>query len=139
MTHSTETLTLPRPLINTILTHAQKSPDMEVCGLISEDSSQEKYYYPISNVAAAPEARFLMDGPEQIAAMKQMRERGQTLLAIVHSHPKAAAIPSQQDIADSSYKALYYLITSLNTKGVLELRAYRQLDNGMQEIELILE
>jgi proteasome lid subunit RPN8/RPN11 len=71
--------------------------------------------------------------------MKKMRDRKQALFAIVHSHPTSAAIPSDLDIEENSYKNAYYVIISLNTKGVLEMRAYTHNDDSMQEVDLILE
>jgi len=68
-----------------------------------------------------------------------MREKQQELFAIVHSHPNASAVPSQRDIEKNGYKDVYYIIISLNTKGVLEMRAYVQDKESMQEIDLILE
>lgn len=142
-----QTLYLPRPLVNKILAHAQKNPGIEVCGLIasSTDSlvTDKKDYYPIDNISDQPHCRFLMDAPQQIEAMKQMREKQQQLFAIVHSHPTTAARPSRLDIDENSYKDVFYIIISLNTKGVLEMRAYvQQQDNmpgQMREIELVLE
>lgn len=134
-----QTLYLPRPLVNKILAHAQKNPDVEICGLIANDQENNKYYYAVDNIAQDPEHHFLMDAPQQIGAMKQMREKQQTLFAIVHSHPDANAEPSQLDIEESSYKNIFYIIISLNTKGVLEMRAYTQKQDSMQEISLILE
>ena len=136
---TTQTLYLPRPLVNMLLTHAQKNPGIEVCGLIANDPSGEKYYYPINNISEDPANRFLMDGSQQISAMKQMREKHQQLFAIVHSHPTTNATPSQLDIEENDHKGVYYLIISLNTKGVLEMRAYIRQQETMQEIELILE
>ncbi len=135
----TQTLYLPRPLVNKILTHAQQNPDIEVCGLIGNSADNRKDYYPISNVAEDPDHRFLMDAPEQIEAMKQMRDKGQQLYAIVHSHPTANAQPSALDIKENSYDNVFYIITSLNTKGVLEMRSFVQQDDAMQEVDLILE
>ena len=139
MPSKNQNLSLPRPLINKILAHAQSNPEIEICGLIGNSSSQQKTYYPIDNIAKNPSCRFLMDAPQQIAAMKKMRDNKQQLLAIIHSHPKAAALPSQHDIDESNYKDVFYLIISLNTKGVLEMRAYTQQQENMQEIELVLE
>lgn len=134
------TLYLPRPLINKVLAHAQQNPEIEVCGLIgSNPSSKQKEYYPISNVSKNPGCRFLMDAPQQISVMKKMRDKQQQLLAIVHSHPKTDAAPSLLDIEQSSYKDAFYLIISLNTKGVLEIRAYSQQQNSMKEVDLVLE
>jgi [CysO sulfur-carrier protein]-S-L-cysteine hydrolase len=135
-----DTLYLPRPLINKVLAHAQQNPEIEVCGLIGSDSaSKQKEYYPISNVSKSPSCRFLMDAPQQISAMKNMRDKHQQLFAIVHSHPDADAVPSALDIEQNSYKDVFYLIISLNTKGVLEIRAYAQQQDSMKEVDLVLE
>jgi proteasome lid subunit RPN8/RPN11 len=139
MKTSAQTLYLPRPLVNKILAHAQHNPNVEVCGLIASDASDKKDYYAIDNVAENPGCRFLMDAPQQIKAMKQMRDRQQQLLAIVHSHPTSNAQPSALDIAENGYRDAFYIIISLNTKGVLEMRAYTQRQDKMQEVELILE
>ena len=139
MQSTQQTLYLPRPLVNKILAHAQKNPDIEVCGLIGNNSSNQKDYYTIDNIAKDPDSHFLMDAQQQINAMKQMREKQQELFAIVHSHPTEKAEPSQLDIDENSYKDVYYIIISLNTKGVLEMRAYIQHADSMQEIALILE
>ncbi len=133
------TLHLPRPLVNKILAHAQKNPEIEVCGLIGNSTSSQKDYYPIDNVAENSSCRFLMDAPQQISAIKKMRDKQQQMFAIVHSHPTTNATPSQLDIDESSYKDVFYIIISLNTKGVLEMRAYTQQQKSMQEVNLILE
>ena len=139
MPSTQQTLYLPRPLVNKILAHAQKNSEVEVCGLIGNSDSDQKDYYAIDNVAKDPECHFLMDAPQQIDAMKKMREKQQTLFAIVHSHPTADAEPSPLDIKENSYKDVFYIITSLNTKGVLEMRAFTQNKDSMQEVDLILE
>lgn len=134
-----ETLYLPRPLVNQLLAHAQKNPETEVCGLIGNNEQDKKDYYPIDNISKNPSCRFLMDAPQQISAMKKMRERKQRLFAIAHSHPTSNAVPSDLDIEESSYKSAFYIIISLNTKGVLEMRAYTHEKDGMREVDLILE
>ncbi len=139
MTTSNQTLFLPRPLVNKILAHAQKNPTIEVCGLIGNSVDNNKDYYRIDNVSKNPSCRFTMDAPQQIKAMKKMREKKQELFAIVHSHPTTNAQPSLLDIKESSYKDTYYIIISLNTKGVLEMRAFTQQKENMQEIGLVLE
>lgn len=139
MTPTSKTIILPRPLVNKILAHAQHNPDIEVCGLIGRSTDGHKDYYPIKNVARNPHCRFLMDAPQQINTIKQMREKDQTLFAIVHSHPTSNAQPSKLDMTENSYPEAFYMIVSLNTKGVLEMRAFEQTGNGMKEVELILE
>lgn len=139
MSATEQTLFLPRPMVNQILAHAQQNPDIEVCGLIGNNAADNKNYYAVDNVSKNPSCRFLMDAPQQIKAMKKMREKQQELFAIVHSHPAANAEPSLLDIKENTYKDVYYIIISLNTKGVLEMRAYTQQTDSMQEIDLVLE
>lgn len=134
-----QALYLPRPLVNKLLAHAQKNPEIEACGLIGNDEENEKHYYPVDNISKNPSCRFLMDAPQQINAMKKMRDKKQALFGIVHSHPTSRAVPSDLDIEENSYKAAFYIIISLNTKGVLEMRAYTHKDDGMLEVDLILE
>ncbi len=136
---TSKALYLPRPLVNKIMAHAQTSPEAEVCGLIGNGPASQKNYYPISNASRNPSCRFLMDAPQQISAMKKMRDKQQQLFAIVHSHPTTNAIPSQLDIDENSYNDVFYIIISLNTKGVLEMRAYTPQQKNMQEVDLILE
>ena len=138
MSATAQTLFLPRPMVNQILAHAQQNPDIEVCGLIGNSAANKKSYYAIDNISKNPSCQFLMDAPQQIKAMKKMREKQEELFAIVHSHPAANAVPSLLDIKESAYKDAYYIIVSLNTKGVLEMRAYTQQTDSMQEIDLVL-
>lgn len=137
-------LELPRSLVNQILAHAQQNPDEEICGLISSkkpgsENSGATRYYRITNIAENKAQRFEMNGSEQIAAMKQMREQGEELMAIVHSHPDAPAIPSALDKENNNYPDVYYLVVSLDTKGVLQLHCFLQTEGEFKPAELVLE
>ena len=132
-----QTLKLPRPLVNTILTQAQQSPENEVCGLIGGREGQAQHCYPIDNTALDQARRYQMDPREQIEAMRQMRDSGEELIAIYHSHPHAPALPSEIDLAEAEYTEVVYLIVSLNTVGVLEMTAFRITNK--QAHELVLE
>ena len=67
-----------------------------------------------------------------------MRDQGEELFAIYHSHPTSPAIPSAVDLEQAVYPAALYLIISLNTKGLLEMRGFRIDDRKAVEIPLIL-
>ncbi len=136
---NTDEICLPRKLTNQLLHLAQVSPDAEVCGLIGADASgMPVCCYPINNDADTPQNRFLLDARQQIGAMKQMRDKGETLFAIYHSHPCTPAIPSATDIEQASYPEALHLIISLSTKGVLELRAFSIRDKTVRELALSL-
>lgn len=131
-------ITLPRPLVNQILRHAQRSAEREVCGLIGGREGTPTKLYPVSNIAADPRRRYEMDPHQQIAAQRAMREHGEELWAIYHSHPESPAVPSAEDLKHLSYPDALYLIISLNTKGVLEMRGFRWINQTMQPVELII-
>jgi proteasome lid subunit RPN8/RPN11 len=132
-------LILPRELVDQIIMHAQQHEEIETCGLISKSGHDPARYYAVKNIAAEPSIRFQMDPAEQIAAMKHMREHGEQLLAIVHSHPASPPVPSAVDIAEIGYPDAYYIIVSLQTKGAAAIRVYRMINTIMQPVALECE
>lgn len=132
-------LLLPRRIVNQLLDHARAHPGQEICGLISARDGAALRAIPVANVAAHPEHRYAMDPAGQIAALRTMRETGEDLLAIYHSHPVSPAAPSTIDIAEAGYPDAIYLIVSLNTKGVLEMRGFRIRERAVNEVALEIQ
>lgn len=132
----TPAVRLPRALINQLLHHAQQSSSAEVCGLIGGIGDVPTRCYPIANIASAPQRLFAMDPAQQIAAMRTMRECGEVLFAIYHSHPDSPSLPSRTDLQQANYPEALYLIISLQTQGVLEMRGFRLKENTVAEIAL---
>jgi proteasome lid subunit RPN8/RPN11 len=133
-----EHIQIPRKITNQLLHLAQISPDLEVCGLIGSKNGQPSSCYPIKNTAEQPQQRFQLDPSQQISAMTKMRAQGEELFAIYHSHPTSPAIPSVTDLNLASYPGALYLIISLNTKGILEMRGFKINQQSAQEIVLSL-
>jgi len=129
---------IPRKITTQLLHLAQISPDTEVCGLIGAKNGLPTHCYPVTNIADQPQQRFLLDAKQQITALAQMRERGEELFAIYHSHPTAPAQPSAIDLELAAYPEALYLIISLNTKGVLEMRGFRLEQGSFKEVTLSL-
>lgn len=135
-----ERVELPRSIVVELLRQAQQSPDAEICGLITAVDDRPVRVIQIRNTAAEPRRLFDMDERQLIDAMKQVRERGETLFAIFHSHPDAKPVPSRNDIERLGYPETLHLIISLHTKGVLQMRGWRldsaeprALEVGVQE------
>jgi Predicted metal-dependent protease of the PAD1/JAB1 superfamily len=129
------TIHIERTVINQILSHALQAPEQEVCGLIGTRAGSARVY-PVKNVAGERDHLFAMDPQQQIEAMRRMRESGEALFAIYHSHPHAPATPSALDLAQAAYPEALYLIVSLNTKGVLEMQGYRLHGQRVEPVEL---
>jgi proteasome lid subunit RPN8/RPN11 len=132
------TIQLSRTLVNQLLTQAQHDASNETCGLIAAKNNIASRVYPVRNVAGDKQHLFEMDPEEQIHAMKTMREAGEELFAIYHSHPDAPASPSATDLEQASYRDVLYLIISLNTKGVLEMRAYKIQQDSFEPVDLAI-
>jgi len=117
-------LSLPAAMRAAILEHALASPDVEVCGLLGGKDGLARTHYPIDNVAAEPATTFLMDPRGQLGAMKDMRERGEDLVGIYHSHPASPAEPSARDLEFAAYPGVAYLIVSLQARNAPELACF---------------
>lgn len=136
MTTTPDRLLIPRPLAVKLMHTAQLSPTAEVCGLMSAKDGIPHALYPIDNVADDPTQRFELDAQQHIDAQRSIREAGETLLAVYHSHPTAPAEPSDLDWDGLGVPEALLLIVSLNTKGVLQTRGWRATDSGFEEVTL---
>lgn len=132
-------LRLPRRIVTQMLDHARNSADREICGLISARNGTVARSMPVANIAPHPECRYRMDPKSQIDALRQIREAGEELAAIYHSHPASPAAPSLTDITEAGYPDAVYLIISLNTEGVLEMRGFQIREEGVLEVALEIE
>jgi proteasome lid subunit RPN8/RPN11 len=68
-------------------------------------------FYPGTNVDRSP-SRYTMEPVEVVRALREMREVGWRLGAIVHSHLKGPATPSATDVREAHYPDALMLIVS---------------------------
>ena len=134
-----EHIQIPLKITKQLLHLAQISPSIEVCGLIGGKNGLPSSCYPIKNSAIQSQQHFQLDASQQISAMTKMRNQGEQLFAIYHSHPSAPATPSMSDLELASYPEALYLIISLNTKGILEMRGFKLDQKYPREIALSLQ
>jgi proteasome lid subunit RPN8/RPN11 len=118
---------------------AEASREVEVCGLVSAKHGQACQLYPVRNIADNPGRRFEMDPGEQIAAMKAMRDKHESLFAIYHSHPRGPAQPSALDIAQAAYPDVLYLIIALSADRETELCGFYLHSHSPQQVELEIQ
>jgi proteasome lid subunit RPN8/RPN11 len=128
---------LPRSAVNRLLAVAQARPGEEVCGFVVR-TADGCAVRPIGNVADDRARRFEMDPAGMIDALRSARDDGEEILAIYHSHPAGPATPSALDQRLAYYPELPYLVISLGTRGVLELRAFHLDPDTCREVPLVL-
>ena len=134
-----DTVHIPRTLINQILEQAQGSSSREVCGLIAGLDGKPTRCLPIENADRDPTHHFLLDPKQQIDAMRAMREQGEELFAIYHSHPDAPPLPSAEDLEQAAYPDALYVVVSLGTTGTLQLRGFHILNKNPRAVDIIVD
>ena len=99
-----------------IIAHAKANLPEEACGMIagSKDGDIKKIekVYLLTNIDHTNE-HFSMDPREQLAAVKDMRANGLTMLGNWHSHPESPSRPSEEDKRLAYDSTVNYLILSL--------------------------
>jgi len=109
-----------------IIVHAREVAPNECCGLIGGmEDGEARNVYRTRNLAADPLVTYESAPEDLFAAQRQMRERGEELIAIYHSHPRATnPEPSATDVRLAYYPSAVYLIVGLGNDEPC-LRAFR--------------
>ena len=117
---------------NKIVDHAKKGLPNEACGLLGGYVEGDKRVvtdvYLLRNVDESRE-HFSMDPAEQLAAIKDIRQKKGVLLGNFHSHPESPSRPSQEDI----------LILSLMNPEELVLNSFHIEKGEVTKEELVIE
>lgn len=103
----------------------------EACGLIGGKKTSTEYeavsVHSVKNAASSPTV-FALDGQGMIDAETRIDDAGHELLAVWHSHPTTAAVPSQVDLADAHkydpHGSLLHVLVSMQGFAP-QVRAYR--------------
>jgi proteasome lid subunit RPN8/RPN11 len=128
-------LDLAPGLLDQIVAHTRSRLPLEGCGILSGRVSTASQFIPITNRLASP-TEFDMEPAELIAALRSLRTNGDSLLAIVHSHPRGPAFPSATDIERAWYRDAAHIIVSFAATETPEVRGFRILDGEVIAIEL---
>jgi proteasome lid subunit RPN8/RPN11 len=112
--------------LDEIIAHACEVNPHECCGLVGGTADgKTQTVYRTRNVAADSAVTYEAAPEDLFTAQRAMRERGEELVAIYHSHPRAKdPQPSATDVRLAYYPSAVYLIVGL---GAAEpcVRAFR--------------
>jgi proteasome lid subunit RPN8/RPN11 len=132
-------LTLAPGILEDVIAHAKAAYPKEGCGLIAgmrpSASLEGRRFIAMTNIAGSA-AEFEMDPAELIKTLKDLRNGGEDLVAIYHSHPHGPAFPSKTDIERAYYPEAAHLIVSLAELERPQVAAFRILEGEALEIEL---
>ena len=131
-------LQLRRELMDAMIAHARETAPEECCGLIGGVSETRAVtLYRLRNVTPHPQSAYEAAPEDLFAAQRQMRERGEDLLAIYHSHPRASdPSPSDTDVRLAYYPSAKYLIIGLGgLEAVVRAFSISEREHRWQQVE----
>lgn len=132
-------LTVPAELLEGVVEHARRAAPLECCGLlagrIADGVSTVSARFEIGNDAASA-TEYETNPRDLFTAFRAMRELGLELLAIYHSHPTSAPVPSRRDLDRNTYgDSVVHLIVGLGGAEP-EVRAWWLEEGGCREAAL---
>lgn len=125
-------LEIPRDLHDAMIAQCLREAPLECCGLMGGFAPRVTSIYPMRN-AAASEHRYYADERDLIAVQLALRDRGEDILAIYHSHPKWEAVPSKADLSENYYGPVPRIIVSLLEEDPV-VRIWRLDEDSFQEL-----
>jgi proteasome lid subunit RPN8/RPN11 len=127
--------------VEKIFAYAREAAPAECCGLIGGIGNGEaNNIYPMRNVAANKSVAYEAAPEDLFAAQRQMRERGEALLAIYHSHPRSAEpVPSETDVRLAYYpRAVYFIVGLAGPQPVIRAFSVSESDRHWEEVEYVI-
>jgi len=131
-------LQLRREHVDAMIAHARETAPEECCGLIGGVSETRAVtLYRLRNITPNRESAYEAAPEDLFAAQRKMRERGEDLVAIYHSHPRASdPSPSETDVRLAYYPTAKYLIIGLGgLEPVIKAFSISEREHRWQQVE----
>lgn len=130
-----DNLILPHNIVEKMISHCKSVYPNEACGILAGKNDTVEKVYEMTNIENST-VSYLMEPKEQFRVMKEMRNIGEKMIAIYHSHPHSSAYPSAKDVKLASYPDSAYIIVSLADKERLEIKAFEINEGEVKEVRL---
>ena len=117
-------LVLTAALREQVIAHCRSRYPKEACGLLAGRNGAVEQVYLMRNVEDSS-ISYAMDPKEQLQVEKRMRQAGQQMVGIFHSHTASAAYPSSVDVRLAISPDVAYVLVSLQDQAKPEFKSYR--------------
>lgn len=115
---------LRRDHVEQLYAHAREAEPQECCGLIGGAHDVAQSIYRLRNVARDALVAYEAAPEDLFDAQRRIRDRGEQLLGIYHSHPRSDnPEPSETDVRMAYYPSAIYFIIGLQGEEA-SLRAF---------------
>lgn len=130
-------LVIPAVIHDAMVAHCVRDAPLECCGILGGIAPDVSSIHPLRNTMAS-ETHYEAEPSDVIAAVVELRGRGAEILAIYHSHPKWAAVPSKTDLETNYYGDVPRIIVSL-LHAQPEVRIWRLNPSSYEELSWTLQ
>ena len=137
------TILLPDKIRTEILSYCIRQYPYEACGFLLGAETDVGIFVdgfaPIANASHDPLRHFSMDPAAMLPYIYPAPAEGNkgTVVGILHSHPMAAAVPSDEDMQTSWKQISTHWIVSLVRLDAPDIRAYRFAQTDEQTIHAL--
>lgn len=121
-------------VLEQLIQHAKEAYPVEGCGLLAGRGVAERFI-AMRNVSGS-DLEYEMDPAELIHVLREMRNSGEQLMAIYHSHPHGPAVLSDKDIEQAHYPEAAQVVVSLAEPERPQAKAFRITGGAILEIEV---
>ncbi|WP_246096902.1 Mov34/MPN/PAD-1 family protein [Psychrobacillus soli] len=124
-------------LIKEVIDHARNQLPYESCGLLAGTDGKVNSFWVLENELKS-DRRFFVSKTEVAKTLEQIAERKENVIAIYHSHPTTAAIPSSYDMINHPDSTIKMLIVSFKSEPP-EAKCYHILHRTYLECPFLIE
>jgi proteasome lid subunit RPN8/RPN11 len=112
-------LLIPTQILQAIYAHARTELPNECCGVLggtigADGTAVVAHCYELVNAAASP-VEYLSEPGSMFRAERARRDAGVEFVAVYHSHPTSAPVPSKTDLARNYSENVMNLIVSMQS------------------------
>jgi proteasome lid subunit RPN8/RPN11 len=139
-------LIVPRSIYDDMIAQARSELPNECCGFLAGNIHPPSFAthpslpvgrvecrYPLVSSPVSP-TKYEADSKSLIEAHRDMRRQGIHELAIYHSHPRSAPVPSRTDLERNYYPGVVHLIISLKD-GEPQVRGWWLEEHNFREAD----
>ncbi|MCZ8512095.1 M67 family metallopeptidase [Paenibacillus filicis] len=129
----TDLIIIDEMLLRRVIAHCESELPREACGFLGGVREPDgtvvraMQWLPVRNRAQDPSHHFLMDGLDTVQCLMRL-EPSLELVGLVHSHPRTAAVPSEEDLATEWHTLPSHWIVSLAVPGHPDVRAFAYMN-----------
>lgn len=128
---------IPQTLYNQMIEHGREALPYEACGLLSGNHQNIKSIWPLENVWKS-DRRFFVSKKIVKQTIQKANDLDEQILAIYHTHPSTAPIPSFYDIKNHVDNNIKMVIVSYKTKSAIT-KWYQVVDYSYEECLFLID